>query len=90
MSLRTLSNIGLILVLAAACGGPDVPVAGNPEPTAGANLAAPQARTVDPMAEFGTTATNVFFYYEDLERAHTFYKEASSESVSAPSAIVTS
>jgi catechol 2,3-dioxygenase-like lactoylglutathione lyase family enzyme len=29
----------------------------------------------DPMQDFGTTASNVFFYYEDVEAATTFYKE---------------
>jgi len=29
----------------------------------------------DPMQDFGTTATNVFFYYEDVEAATTFYRE---------------
>ena len=28
-----------------------------------------------PMDEFGTTASNVFFYYEDVEAATTFYRE---------------
>ena len=30
---------------------------------------------VDPMTAFGTTASNVFLYYEDVEAATTFYKE---------------
>jgi catechol 2,3-dioxygenase-like lactoylglutathione lyase family enzyme len=30
---------------------------------------------VDPMQDFGTTASNVFFYYEDVEAATTFYRE---------------
>lgn len=29
----------------------------------------------DPMSEFGTTATNVFFYYEDVEAATDFYRD---------------
>ena len=29
----------------------------------------------DPMDDFGTTASNVFFYYEDLDRATHFYTE---------------
>jgi catechol 2,3-dioxygenase-like lactoylglutathione lyase family enzyme len=29
----------------------------------------------DPMADMGTTASNVFFYYEDVEAATTFYRE---------------
>ena len=34
-----------------------------------------QDNPVNPMDEFGTTARNVFFYYEDVEAATTFYKE---------------
>ncbi len=30
---------------------------------------------VDPMIEFGTTASNVFFYYEDVEAATAFYRQ---------------
>ena len=30
---------------------------------------------IDPMTAFGTTASNVFFYYEDVEAATLFYKE---------------
>jgi catechol 2,3-dioxygenase-like lactoylglutathione lyase family enzyme len=33
------------------------------------------ARAADPMSDFGTTASNVFFYYEDVEAAATFYRE---------------
>ena len=33
------------------------------------------ASGADPMQDFGTTATNVFFYYEDVEAATTFYRE---------------
>ena len=29
----------------------------------------------DPMSEFGTTASNVFFYYEDVEAATAFYRD---------------
>lgn len=39
-------------------------------------LAAPSvSAAADPMQEYGTTASNVFFYYEDVEAATTFYKE---------------
>ena len=34
-----------------------------------------QNNPVNPMDEFGTTASNVFFYYEDVEAATKFYKE---------------
>ena len=33
------------------------------------------ASAVDPMEQFGTTASNVFFYYADLEQAERFYRE---------------
>ena len=32
-------------------------------------------KTVDPLSEFGTTASNVFFYYEDLGAATRFYTD---------------
>jgi len=35
----------------------------------------PVDSVADPMQDFGTTASNVFFYYEDLERAETFYRQ---------------
>ena len=34
-----------------------------------------QDSPINPMTEFGTTASNVFFYYEDVEAATKFYKE---------------
>ena len=33
------------------------------------------AQVTDPMSEFGTTASNVFFYYEDVEAATAFYRD---------------
>ena len=35
----------------------------------------PRAVIADPMRDSGTTASNVFFYYEDLDRAETFYRK---------------
>ncbi len=32
-------------------------------------------KQIDPMQAFGTTASNVFFYYDDVEAATMFYKE---------------
>jgi len=32
-------------------------------------------QAADPMSDIGTTASNVFFYYEDVEAATTFYRE---------------
>lgn len=37
--------------------------------------AAEDTASVDPMTSFGTTGSNVFFYYEDVEAAATFYKD---------------
>lgn len=34
-----------------------------------------EAQVTDPMREFGTTASNVFFYYEDVEAATAFYRD---------------
>ena len=67
------------LVLAAGCGGdstPTAPVAAPPtteQPTT--EPVAVERTAIDPMTDFGTTASNVFFYYEDVERATTFYRE---------------
>lgn len=33
------------------------------------------APAADPMEQFGTTASNVFFYYADVEQAERFYRE---------------
>ena len=39
-------------------------------------LATPSfSAAADPMTDYGTTASNVFFYYEDVEAAKTFYNE---------------
>jgi len=65
MRVRVFVASFLLGVLMAACGGPD----GQPAVTASA------PETIDPMTEFGTTASNVFFYYEDVEAATTFYKD---------------
>ncbi|MDX1480762.1 MAG: VOC family protein [Woeseiaceae bacterium] len=53
----------------AACGQDAPPPAASPS--------APDAEVeiANPMAELGTTASNVFFYYADLEGATTFYTE---------------
>ncbi len=47
--------------LLAGCGQSDIP--------ANAEI------QIDPMTAYGTTASNVFFYYEDVEAATTFYRE---------------
>lgn len=64
-------------IVAAGCGPNSAPVN---EPGAGSAADDPaDARAADPvsdpMTEFGTTASNVFFYYADLERATRFYRE---------------
>lgn len=55
---------GLLLL---GCGG------GEPAPPVEDDSA--PAAAIDPMTAFGTTASNVFFYYEDLPRAERFYRE---------------
>ncbi|MDH4108028.1 MAG: VOC family protein [Gammaproteobacteria bacterium] len=70
MTLRKLNSVLLITLFAAGCTPADVPVDAPPaEPEATASAAA------DPMAEFGTLASNVFFYYADLDAAHAFYSQ---------------
>lgn len=41
------------------------------------------ANGADPMADFGTTASNVFLYYEDVEAATTFYRDTMGFNVAA-------
>ena len=65
--MRIAITTSLFLVLA-ACGQP-----GNEQPPAAAGEEA--AATVDPYDDFGTTASNVFFYYADVEAAAEFYNK---------------
>jgi len=60
----------LLMVMAAGC-APEP--SGEAAPGPGVESQAP-APDVDPMHEFGTTASNVFFYYADLDRAEAFYR----------------
>lgn len=65
-----------VAVLLASCGGPateDAAPADDAQPRAAAAGDAAIAAVTDPMEDFGTTASNVFFYYADLARAHDFY-----------------
>jgi len=70
-------TLGLIMgLLLAACGGGSQQAATpDPAPAAEAPAVAGQVAAIDPMAEFGTTASNVFFYYEDVEAATDFYRD---------------
>ena len=38
-------------------------------------LSSCSAEVTDPMQAYGTTASNVFFYYEDVEAATDFYRD---------------
>ncbi len=67
MSRKILFVIYLAGMFAAGCGQSSEPVA--EAPVAGSRGA------VDPLDEFGTTASNVFFYYADLEAATEFYQQ---------------
>lgn len=59
MSSRHTYAAALLFLFVAACGREEA--------------AAPDA--IDPMSAFGTTASNVFFYYEDVEAATAFYNK---------------
>ena len=63
---------GLLVCVVAAtiagCGGAPAPPVDEP-----AEEAAPAA--TNPFREFGITANNAFFYYDDVERAATFYTD---------------
>lgn len=65
---RTLAGLLLCLVVL-GCGEAERPA----QPAAAAPSAVPS--TIDPMDRFGTTASNVFFYYEDLAAAERFYRQ---------------
>lgn len=54
-------TITALLLILSGCGQSDAPVVITVK--------------VDPMTAYGTTASNVFFYYKDVEAATTFYKE---------------
>ena len=41
------------------------------------------ANSAEPMTDFGTTASNVFFYYEDVEAATVFYRDVLGARVAA-------
>lgn len=60
-------SIVLSTFLVIACSQEAEPVAVVPTPT--------ETTAVDPLLEFGTTANNVFFYYEDVEAAADFYQK---------------
>ena len=62
-------TVTLSFMLLAGCGNSSAPEA----PVAAAQTA--MSKAIDPLETFGTTASNVFFYYEDVEAATTFYKE---------------
>jgi catechol 2,3-dioxygenase-like lactoylglutathione lyase family enzyme len=70
--------IGAFSFSFAGCGSPS----GDSTETGGQAMtdatpveAAAVPEAIDPMSEFGTTASNVFFYYEDVEAATDFYRE---------------
>ena len=75
MSMRSALLVFLTVAGVAACGSPD---GDAPEAVADVEPAAEvptAAAPVDPLSAFGTTASNVFFYYADLDEATRFYRE---------------
>ncbi len=44
-------------------------------PVSSSNGAVAEEQNVDAMSEFGATASNVFFYYKDVEAATAFYRD---------------
>ncbi len=69
---RTIGGAILVMILC-GCGR-----GGEPAPPADSGAGADRAqsdRAVDPYDDFGLTASNVFFYYADVEAATTFYTE---------------
>lgn len=59
----------------AACSPPPADDTQNAAASMQEEAPAPSPANVDPMSEFGTTASNVFFYYRDLAAATAFYRE---------------
>lgn len=69
MSVRKIVAICLVTVFATACSR-----SAPPEPLSPPAPAPEATAAVDPLDEFGTTASNVFFYYDDVEAATAFYR----------------
>lgn len=67
MTLKFLSVLVLAIFLP-ACEQAAPPASTDTEPEA-------ETQVIDPMTEFGTTASNVFFYYRDVESATAFYRD---------------
>ncbi len=65
---RALVGVTFAAVLTSGCGEPTLSPPGTAPP---AEAMAP----VNPARDFGITANNVFFYYDDVERATRFYTE---------------
>jgi len=64
----------MLALLSGACSQPAAPPA-DPLEDAETEAAAAAAATTNPAREFGITANNAFFYYDDVERATAFYTD---------------
>ena len=64
----------MLALLSGACGQPAAPPE-DPLEDAEAEAAAAAAAMTNPFREFGITANNAFFYYDDVERATAFYTD---------------
>ena len=75
MRLRSAFWVFLVTAGLAGCGSSDSEAPQEPEAAEPVAEAPTAAAAVDPLSAFGTTASNVFFYYADVEAATTFYRE---------------
>lgn len=75
MNWRSTFWVFLAVSALAACGSPNSDTSDARDGAALELQAAEAAPAVDPFRAFGTTASNVFFYYADLDAATRFYRE---------------
>ncbi|MDP6607985.1 MAG: VOC family protein [Vicinamibacterales bacterium] len=61
-------GLGVIVVTLGGCGG-------SPAPAPEAEMEEASVEPTNPFREFGITANNAFFYYDDVERAAEFYTD---------------
>ena len=75
MNRRSTFWVFLAAVVLAACGSPENDAPAQTAGTAPAEQPDDAPLPVDPLPAFGTTASNVFFYYADVDEATRFYRD---------------